>query len=366
MKLKLSQLLYYSLPAALAAFIISQTVVPLFSKAGDQEKMQTKVVSKKNNGRKPANSDPKPTQLNLSEVPNGVYYNYKPNYTCKRAGAKNLIPSHSDSFAVVDGQICNLGDACKQEVTGCSLRIPEGMQFSKDFSGLTYKNNKFNKHNTAIPDSCVMPACGMPADNCRFDEMAPLDDSGCPLGCGTIVCKVGPEQCPLLNCAAPPQNCYYDGKAGVDKNGCAKGCGNLVCDTISSKEFKCPVLTCPETPENCSYDNSGTRDKNGCKTSCGELKCKHVDPKGVACLSEPKCAEPPAGCYYTGTPTVDEQGCRTGCGSMVCKKNIPKQCQSPICEPTSEFCRYDGNSPLDFKGCSTGCGNLVCNSDVPL
>ena len=367
MKLKLLNLLYYCLPVGLAIFIISQTVMPLFSKSGNQDRMQTKLSSiPKNNTRKPANSEPKQPEIVLADVPNGVYYTYKADYTCKRSNSKNHIPSHADSYEVRDGQICNLGDACMQESAACSMRIPEGMKFSKDFVGLIYKNQKFNKQNTSVPDSCVMPSCAMPEGNCRFDEMAPLDENGCPQGCGTIVCKVGAEQCPLLNCAAPPQNCFYDGKAALDDNGCSKGCGNLICDTINSKEFRCPVLSCTTPPENCSYDNSGSRDKNGCKTSCGELKCKHVDPKGVACLSEPICAEPPAGCFYTGTPAMDDKGCRTGCGSMVCVKSTPKQCQQPICDPPSEFCRYDGNSPLDFKGCSTGCGNLVCNSEVPL
>lgn len=355
------------MPAALAVFIIAQTIVPLFSKAGDQVRMQTKLISVKNNVRKPATSEAKAPEFVLSAAPNAVYYNYKKDYTCKRSGSKNNIPSHADSFAVVNGQICNLGDACTEETSGCSTRVPEGMEFTKDFAALIYKNQKFNRQKSSIPDSCVMPSCGMPADNCRFDEMAPLDESGCPQGCGTIVCKVNAEQCPILNCAAPPQNCYYDSRnAGVDANGCAKGCGALVCDTISSKEFKCPALSCATPPENCTYDNTGGRDSNGCKTSCGELKCKHVNPKAVACLSEPVCAEPPAGCFYTGTPAIDDKGCRTGCGSMVCKKSTPKQCEQPVCEAPSEFCRYDGNAPLDFKGCSTGCGNLICNSDVPL
>jgi hypothetical protein len=367
MKLNLSKLLYYALPAALAIFIMTQTIFPLFSKAGDHVSIQTKLTSVKNNVRKPATSEFKTAEFALSNAPNGVYYTYKTDYTCKRAGSKNNIPSHADSFAVLNGQICNMGDACAQQPSGCSMRLPEGMEFTKNFVGLIYKNQKFNKQNSPIPESCVMPSCGMPADNCRFDEMAPLDENGCPQGCGTIVCKLNAEQCPILNCAAPPQNCYYDSRnAGVDEKGCARGCGVLVCDTINSKEFKCPALSCTNPPENCSYDDSAGRDSNGCKTSCGELKCKHVNPKAVACLSEPVCSEPPAGCFYAGTPAVDDKGCRTGCGSMACKKNTPNQCEQPVCEPPTEFCRYDGNSPLDFKGCSTGCGNLICNSEVPL
>jgi hypothetical protein len=367
MKFKLSQLFYYAMPAALAVFIFTQTILPVLSKAGDQEKHQAGHVR----NRKPATSvsetSVKKVEPALSEAPDGIYYTYKKDYSCKKAGTDKYTPSYSDSYSVVGGQICNLGDACKDNTTtACSYRLPVGMEFTKDYAGLIYKNQKFNRQPTSIPESCVMPACATPSDNCRFDEMPPLDEKGCPQGCGTIICKPELEQCPMLNCAAPPQNCYYDGSAPLDSKGCALGCGNLICDTISSKEFKCPALNCPKPPESCSYDNSAERDKNGCKTSCGELKCKLVNPKMEICENEPVCAEPPAGCYYVGTPAIDDKACRIGCGSMVCKKNTPAKCEQPQCEPPPENCRYDGNSPLDFKGCSTGCGNLVCNSEIPL
>ena len=367
MKLMWVKALYFLMPTALAAFIIFQTVMPLLDKAKGSSSSSHKAQIKLTQSRKPANAEKVPEEDILKKIPSGTYYSYSANYSCKIPGKKNAIPSFVDSYEVANGKFCKLGDACQPiNAIKCFEKLPADVIFAKDFSNFSKGKEKFRKQNSLVPEHCPMPSCAAPADICRFDEMPPLDDQGCPQGCGTIVCKLGAAVCPELNCAAPPQNCSYDGKAPIDSNGCATGCGNLVCESIRTTDFKCPALNCPKPPENCSYDTSGGYDDNGCPAGCGQLKCRHVNTKSVQCPRVTQCAAPPDGCFYAGEPARDENGCVVGCGSLHCKKNTPKDCKQPRCEPPSEFCRYDGNAPLDFKGCSTGCGNLICNADIPL
>jgi hypothetical protein len=366
MKVIKSKLMIYLIPSLLAVFIFIQLVAPGLGKALGYSAI-SKNQMKDTVDRKPAASGNDVRQENLNNIPSGKYYSYRANYSCKTYGKKNSIPSFADSYEIQNGKFCKLGDACQSvDSKRCYDKLPPDISFAKDFSNFTKEKEKFRKQISPIPEHCSIPSCAAPADICKFDELPPLDDEGCPQGCGTIVCKLGAEICPELNCAAPPQNCIYDGAAPLDANGCATGCGNLICESVRNTGFKCPVLNCPKPPENCNYDNSAGFDENGCSLGCGQLKCRLVQEKLNQCARQPQCATPPEGCFYAGEPARDSDGCVVGCGSLHCKKNIPKKCRQPVCDPPGERCRYDGNAPLDFNGCSTGCGNLICNSDETL
>lgn len=69
---------------------------------------------------------------------------------------------------------------------------------------------------------CPAVECPTPPEGCSYS--CGRDENGC-MTCGNIVCK----SCPIPECAAPPQGCTYDGNARVDNNGCKVGCGNIVC-----------------------------------------------------------------------------------------------------------------------------------------
>lgn len=353
MSKNLKLILNYLLPSAAAIFLVVQVIFPSLAKS---KFFQSK--------RKPASVaivNEKPGS-NLKKVADGVYYNFKNGYSCLPPEKTKAIPSYYDAIKITKGSICRLGDACGNSKENCQLRMIDGAELSADHSSIQFQRRKYVKQNQVIPDKCVMPSCAVPPDICRFDEMPPLNSDGCPMGCGTIVCKFKePGYCPELNCPALPQGCEYDGKAPTDQKGCLTSCGQIVCDSISRKEFTCPALNCTKPPENCRYDDSAKIDKNGCQATCGEIICARRDPNKPACQPGPVCPEPPAGCRSVGEPAVDKDGCRIGCGGIACKKNIPDTCSPPKCDAPSEYCRYDGNSTLDFKGCQTGCGGLICN-----
>ena len=349
----LKKFLPYLVPVGVAAAFCFYFGKPVFSKASTSPAVTVanRVVA-----------STREVPFDIKKIPEGQYYNFIADYSCVKPGTKKSIPSYFDSFKIAGGKICHLGDVCSTTQEDCSTALPKGMVLAKDFENIKFEKKTYRKQASPVPSSCQMQACASPPDVCKFDELPPLDENGCPAGCGTIVCKtIQKQKCPILNCAALPQNCWYDGKAKQDENGCYMGCGQISCDTISTKEFRCPNINCSKPPENCHYDNSGKIDKNGCKSTCGQIVCNSHDPKKPICPEAPACSDPPAGCFYVGAAAVDAKGCRVGCGGIACKKNLPTGCSPPKCDPPSEFCRYDGNSALDFKGCQTGCGNLICN-----
>jgi MYXO-CTERM domain-containing protein len=78
----------------------------------------------------------------------------------------------------------------------------------------------------ALARECPIPECAAPPEGCNYQGPAALDEDGCPIGCGKLVCA---QPCPIIDCAAPPPGCTYDGHATLDDNGCAASCGNLIC-----------------------------------------------------------------------------------------------------------------------------------------
>jgi hypothetical protein len=345
-------LLDYLVPAVLGVFLAYQFVVPAVARKIESSRKIASVsqpeVAKK--------IEVKPKQA----APPGTYYSFKANYSCFDSAKDKNIPSYVNAFSVTANQVCELGDLCNKNPK-CKTALPANAILASDAASFTVNKNKFVRQNSAISDSCLLPACAAPPESCHYDEAPPLDDAGCPTGCGTISCspKQTPPSCPALNCAALPQGCEYEGNAPLDANGCMTGCGSITCDTVNPVEVTCTNLKCAVPPENCHYDSSGKFDNMGCKTTCGKIVCDGV--KKEQCPASPSCASAPAGCYYVGEPAKDENGCTIGCGGIACHKILADGCAPPKCDPAPENCRYDGNGTLNFKGCLSSCGNLICD-----
>ena len=143
----------------------------------------------------------------VSQIPDGKYFFYAPNYKCKKTGSALPVPAYSDSYSMQGGVFCRTGDGCSAAKTQCVKSVPKNVKFAPDFQSFTTDDGKvFRKQNDEYPESCWMPACAYPDEICKFGESAPLDEKGCPMGCGTILCKPNlAKNCPELNCAAPPQ-----------------------------------------------------------------------------------------------------------------------------------------------------------------
>lgn len=348
--------LSFILPTLLAAFIIADTFIPLFSQKNEsQAKRQISSVAAPVRAQVAA-----PQRL---QIPDGHYYSFKANYTCEDQQSNQKIASYAESYRVQNGKICHTGDACSQlNDLNCQNQPPAGLQLARNRETFTLGQMTFRRLKNPVPPECPIQSCGPLPETCRYEHMPPLDDKGCPQGCGTIVCQPQLEACAPLKCTAPPQNCEYKSELARDPvSGCAVGCGDLTCDTISTKVIQCATeVKCAKLPENCSYKGA-TYAADGCKTNCGEVECRRVDEKLASCAAPPICSKLPQGCYYAGEAETNEQGCVVGCRSMVCKSQIPARCAPPACEPAPPNCRYDGNSPLNFEGCATGCGQLICH-----
>jgi hypothetical protein len=355
------KVVYFLLPASLLAFIFFQNFAPLLEK--------TAAIVQQAEAAPPVK--PKPAEkkteqpLDPGKIKAGIYYTYKADYSCPNPKDPDgpPIPSHFDSYGIEDGKICHMGDICNNSYT-CGARLPVGMKLGEDKKSLVLNGRTFRLQKTPYPPGCQMPSCSPPPGNCSYSVGAPLDEKGCALGCGGMLCKTDPGKCPDIECAVPPANCFYDGMATRDANNCPISCGKLVCDIVGD-EVACPGIECAPAPENCRYDRHFKKDSKGCKTTCGNLVCEKPTVDKPVC-PQIECASPPPGCNYEGEIPRDQDGCMTSCGSLSCVKNTPAKCKVPQCEPPPANCRYDGNSPLDFDGCADGCGNLVCNKEEPV
>lgn len=348
------------MPVSLLVFIFFQNFTPLLlATSALGFTARTSEIK-----RVPAAAPAFENTLDLKKVKDGIYYSFKADYSCIPKNSKIPLPSHVDSWGISSGKICHLGDMCNESFD-CKLKLPAGMDLSKDEKTLSVNGIVFNLQSMPNPDSCEMPSCATPPGNCRYSTPAPLDGKGCVQGCGSMTCKLT-ESCPHLECPVPPANCYYDEQGSKDAANCPRTCGKIICDTLNpAAEVACPKLDCAPAPENCHYDRQVKKDTRGCRLACGNLTCEHLDPKRAKCKPV-ECSQPPIGCSYEGEVAKDENGCKISCGSLACVKNNPEKCKIPKCDRPPVNCRYDGNSPLNFDGCSTGCGNLLCNSETPL
>ncbi len=54
--------------------------------------------------------------------------------------------------------------------------------------------------------------------------------------------------CPVPECVAPPPGCHYEGLPGIDQNGCQVGCGGLVCTLLPSSSSLSSMAFSPSLP----------------------------------------------------------------------------------------------------------------------